>query len=66
MNDFEPVMTITYHVSAYDESGYGDDRSRDFSDGAEAVAYAETLEKRFSPIVVKTISMQPIRIRIFP
>ena len=60
----EPVLHVTYRVLAYDDSGYGDDRSREFSNGEEAVAYARSLEKRFEPIVSKQIRMDPITINI--
>lgn len=58
----------TFHVIAYDESGYGDNRSRDFTDEAESLAYARNLEPRFHAIVSKTISstMQPISVKIYP
>lgn len=61
----EPVLNIDYYVSAYDESGYGDNRSREFKDGDAAVEYAKSLDKRFHAIVIKQITMQPIRTVIY-
>ena len=61
----EPVLNIDYYVSAYDESGYGDNRSREFKDGNAAVEYAKSLDKRFSACVMKRITMQPISIMIY-
>lgn len=61
-------LTTTFRVIAYDESGYGDNRSRDFPSEHEtkALAYAQGLEARFHPVVMKTITMKPISIQIYP
>lgn len=59
-------LNIEYFVTAYDESGYGDNRPRTFKDGNEAVKYAKSLEKRFGAIVTKKVEMQPIHIKIWP
>lgn len=62
----EPVLHVTYYVSAYDESGYGENCSRNFTDGDAAVAYAESLDGRFHASVHKRITMDPISIQIWP
>ena len=56
----EIKIHFTFEVVAYDCAGYGDNRSRTFTDGAEAVRYAESLSDNFSPTVVKRITMDPI------
>lgn len=61
----EPILHINYDVQAYDCSGYGDNRSRNFTNGEDAVEYAKKLDKRFSPIVIKRITMKPIEIIIY-
>jgi hypothetical protein len=61
----EPEFRVTYRVVAYDEGGYGDNRSREFPSGQEAVEYAKGLELRFGAIVMKTITMQPINVKIY-
>ena len=62
-------LHIKYHVSAYDESGYGWNESRDFDDEAAAVAYAQGLVIKYAgstwprlgnPTVSKTVTMDPI------
>ncbi len=67
MNEKLPLK-ITYYVSAYDESGYGENCSKDFGTGqeAEAVAYAKSLEARMGAHVYKKISMNDVMIKIFP
>lgn len=62
--DVEPKLTTRFEVVAYDEGGYGDNRTRDFSSEDEAVEYARSLEARFHPRVWKRITMQPISIHI--
>lgn len=47
---------VKFHVIAYDEGGYGDDRSREFSDEVEAVTYAQKLEPRFHAAVWRQVS----------
>ncbi len=61
-----PVLQVRFIVTAYDESGYGDNRSRDFTNGEEAVAYASSLEPRFGAQVHKKITMDPIHQKIWP
>lgn len=61
-NKVIPTLHVKYEVVAYDEGGYGDNRSCDFASGAEAVAYARSLAPRFNPAVIKTITMDPIRV----
>lgn len=61
----EPEIRVNYRVVAYDSSGYGDDRSKEFSSGEEAVAYARKLEPRFGASVWKHITMQPISVKIY-
>lgn len=56
--------SVSFHVVAYDESGYGDDRSRYFSNAEESVAYARSLEPRFGASVWRQIVTNPIRERI--
>lgn len=56
----EIKLHFTFEVVAYDCAGYGDNRSRNFTDGAEAVAYAESLPANFNAHVVKRITMDPI------
>ena len=51
------VNTI-FHVVAYDESGYGDNRSRDFTNEDDAVAYARTLAPKFAPVVWKELFVE--------
>jgi hypothetical protein len=66
MRTVDPILNVTYHVSAYDESGYGDNASRnDFTSGEQAIDYAKSLEKRFHAIVVKKITMNPIHSTIW-
>jgi len=59
-----PVFNIRFKVIAYDCSGYGEDCTREFKSGDEAINYARTLEKRFGPQVVKIIDMNPIYVTI--
>lgn len=59
-------LTTKFTVNAYDESGYGDNRTRDFNNGADAVNYARSLEKRFGATVWKTVTMDPIHTKIWP
>jgi hypothetical protein len=66
MAEFEPVLNIKFDVIAYDEGGYGDNRSRDFTDGNAAVEYAKSLDARFHPHVYKRITMNPMSICIWP
>lgn len=66
MRSVEPRLHIVFDVIAYDESGYGDNRSREFTDGDEAVEYAKSLESRFGALVIKRITMEPISVQIFP
>lgn len=61
----EPVIIVEYDVIAYDESGYGDNCSRTFTNGNLAVAYAKSLDKCFGATVWKKISMQTIRRKIY-
>lgn len=49
-------MKTTFWVSAYDDSGYGDDRSKEFSDKGEALSYAKSLGDSFMPSVSKRMS----------
>ena len=49
-------MKTTFWVSAYDDSGYGDDRSKEFSDEGEALSYAKSLGDSFMPSVSKRMS----------
>ena len=53
-------LHFTFEVVAYDCAGYGDNRSKTFTDGAEAVKYAESLPLNFTPHVVNRITMDPI------
>ena len=63
--DIEPKLKIRFEVVAYDDGGYGDNRTRDFATEDEAVAaYARGLEARFHPSIWKRITMEPISIRI--
>ena len=55
-----------FDVVAYDERGYGDNASRKFTNGDEAVSYARSLEPRFGATVRKVITMRPICIQIWP
>jgi hypothetical protein len=59
-------LNITFRVVAYDSGGYGDNRSRDFSNGADAVEYARSLEPRFGATVWKTVTMEPLHMKIWP
>lgn len=61
----EPVLRVTYEVIAYDCSGYGDNRSRSFTNGIEAVEYAEGLADNFQPMVIKRITMDDINQTIY-
>ena len=63
----DPKLTIKYQVVAYDEGGYGDNRSKDFpgDQEVEAVAYARSLPKLFGASVTKIITMQPIYKQIY-
>lgn len=60
MTELNPIIHITYFVNAYDDSGYGDNRSKDFKDRDEAIKYARSLDKRFSPSILKRITMDPM------
>ena len=62
----EPQLNITFEVIAYDEGGYGENCSKNFTNGEEAVAYAQSLEKRFYASVYKRITMQPMSIKLWP
>lgn len=53
-------LKVRFSVVAYDCAGYGDDRSKDFTNGEAALAYAKALEARFTPCVVKHITIDPI------
>jgi len=59
------ILRIEYCVIAYDESGYGDNRSKHFKCGEEAVNYARSLEDRFGAQVFKKITMDPISQKIY-
>lgn len=61
----DPILNVLYKVTAYDCSGYGDDRSRDFKNGDDAIEYAKSLADNFSPIVTKIITMDPIYFNIY-
>jgi hypothetical protein len=58
----EPVLTVRYSVTAYDAAygGYGDDRSREFGNEQDAIAYARDCPDNYNASVWKTITMQPI------
>jgi hypothetical protein len=58
----EPVLHVRFEVVAYDESGYGDNRSRNFADGQEAADYARGLPDSFAAQLWKVVTMEPIRI----
>ena len=60
----EPVLRVQFLVTAYDCGGYGDDRSREFTNGDEAVAYAKGLDKRFGAKVTQKVTMEPLYIDI--
>lgn len=60
----QPKLHVRFEVVAYDESGYGDNRTQSFDTSGEAVAYARSLEARFHPSVWKRITMDPISLRI--
>ena len=64
----DPILHVRFDVVAYDESvgGYGDNRSREFTDGDEAVAYAKSLSANFGAQVFKRITMDPISLKIYP
>ena len=62
----EPRLTVKFYVSAYDESGYGENCSKDFDSGEAAVKYAESLEPRFHAAVFKRVTMEPMSIQIWP
>lgn len=57
---------VRFAVTAYDEGGYGDNRSQDFTSGEEAVAYARGLEARFHAVVDKITTADPLWERLFP
>lgn len=59
--DFEPKLTVRFDVTAYITDGYGDDRSRSFAIGKDAVDYAQSLPPKFGATVTKIITMEPIR-----
>jgi hypothetical protein len=54
------TLRFTFDVVAYDCAGYGDDRSRTFTDGDLAMAYAKSLSANFDARVIKRITMDPI------
>lgn len=64
-NKIEPVLHVEYCVIAYDDSGYGENRSREFTSGEEAVAYARSLSDNYHPQVFKRITMDPISQMIY-
>src|SRR6185369_13328894 len=47
---------VTFHVVAYDEGGYGDNRSRDFATSEEAVTYAKSLPLNFHAAAWKKVT----------
>lgn len=57
---------VEFVVTAYDASGYGDNRSRSFTSGNEAIAYAQALEQRFGAVVDRVITIAPRRERVWP
>lgn len=48
-------LITRYSVIAYDDSGYGDNRSKDFFVEADAMIYAQALDDRFKPVIYKKI-----------
>lgn len=56
-----------YHVSAYDESGYGEDCSKYFTktEREAAIGYAKSLDARFGAVVNKHVQPFP-PLRIYP
>lgn len=66
----DPNLHIRYHVTAYDESGYGDNASRDFGTKDEAVTYARSLLQRYGvkkygrPAIWRRITMEPINTEV--
>ncbi len=58
--------SVKFSVVAYDESGYGDNRSREFNDGKEAVDYACSLESRFGATVWRVVTWETERSKIWP
>lgn len=62
------MLHVIFSVTAYDESGYGDNRSQNFNKDqeAEAIAYAKSLEPRFGAVVHKVITMDTISKRVWP
>lgn len=64
--DATSSFQITFRVTAYDASGYGDNRSRDFQGGEEAVAYAKSLESRFGAVVHRQVTVKPSWTKIYP
>lgn len=57
-----PDHHIEFHVIAYDNQKYGDNRGRVFKNGDEAVAYAQSLEPRFHAQVIKHVYVPPEKI----
>ena len=57
-------ISVIYQVTAYVEAGYGDNRSKDFTNKAEAIEYCKGLPNEFNPSLTKIISMRSFHIKI--
>lgn len=62
----EPVFHIDFRVTAYDDGGYGDERSKSFGNAKDAIDYAKSLEPRFGASVRKIITMDRISLPVYP
>ncbi len=61
----EPILSEKYTVTAYiHRHGYGDNRSKDFTNKDDAIAYAKSLPKEFKPSILRIIKMKEIHIKI--
>lgn len=61
-------FSVVYEVIAYDSSGYGDNRGKDFSTEADAKEYVNSFDKidflKFSPSIILRISTYGISKKI--
>lgn len=60
IKELEDALVVEFEVIAYDDSGYGDNRSQRFAKAEEAIAYAQSLESRFHPSITKRTRMQTV------
>ena len=59
-----PEFTVEFHVTAYDDGGYGDNRSKEFNNREEAIAYARTMPANYGASVRMDVTMNRISVPV--